>query len=386
MSEQLNLRKFVAPEIIFGSGARLMVGQYARQFAAQKVLVVTDSGVTSAGWLSDVTRSLQEAEVPYHIFSNVSPNPRSFEVMEGAEIYREQGCNVIVAVGGGSPMDCAKGIGIVTSNNMDILTFEGVDKICVPAPPLIFIPTTAGSSADVSQFCIISNRDELVKIAIVSKSVVPDVALIDPETTATMDPYLTACTGVDALVHSIEAFVSSGSGVLTDSYAIEAIKTVSQSLPLLLDNPKDMVLREQLMLGSMQAGLAFSNAILGAVHAMAHSLGGYLDLAHGECNAMLLEHVINFNFKAAPERFRVIGEAMGIDTKELKGEDLRRSLIGRIADLKKNVGIINTLGRLGVNKSDVSELSRKALNDACLITNPRKAKQRDIEVIFEEAL
>ena len=295
MSDDLSLRKFVAPEIIFGSGARMLVGKYARQFSTRKALIVTDPGVIAAGWLKDVQTSLNEAEIPFHIFSNVKPNPRSGEVMEGAAVYREQNCNIIISIGGGSPMDCAKGIGIVVSNDMNILRFEGVDKIQLPVPPLIFIPTTAGTSADVSQFCIITNMEEQVKIAIVSKSVVPDIALIDPDTTMTMDPYLTACTGVDALVHAIEAYVSTGSGVLTDMYALEAIKLVKNYLPPLLIDQNNRELREKIMLGSMKAGLAFSNAILGAVHAMAHSLGGYLDLPHGECNAMLLEHVINYN-------------------------------------------------------------------------------------------
>ena len=205
-----------------------MAGRYAQQFSASKVLVVTDRGVIEAGWLADIRQSLEDAGIPYHVFSNVTPNPRAAEVMEGAEVYGREGCNVIVAIGGGSPMDCAKGIGMVSSNNMNILKFEGVDKIQMPVPPLILIPTTAGTSADVSQFCIISNRDELVKIAIISKALVPDVTLIDPGTTTTMDSYLTACTGIDALVHAIEAFVSTASGPLTDMHAIEGKNNARQ--------------------------------------------------------------------------------------------------------------------------------------------------------------
>jgi len=386
MSDLLNLRKFVAPEIVFGAGARMQVGKYARQFSAVKVLIVTDSGVTAAGWLADVQQSLEEAGVPYHVFSKVTPNPRSAEVMEGAEVYEREKCNVIVAVGGGSPMDCAKGIGVVSSNNMNILKFEGVDKIQIPIPPLIFIPTTAGTSADVSQFCIILNREELVKIAIVSKAVVPDVALIDPETTTTMDPYLTACTGIDALVHAIEAFVSTASGALTDMYAIEAIKLVKQNLPVLLKDQGNPELREKIMLGSMKAGLAFSNAILGAVHAMAHSLGGYLDLPHGECNALLLDHVINYNFNSAPDRFKIIAEAMGIDIRRLSNKQIKSRLMTCVYNLKNEVGITNQLSQRGVKISDIPELSKKAIKDACMLTNPRKATKRDIEVIFEEAM
>lgn len=386
MSYLLNLRKFVAPEIIFGAGARKLVGKYAQQFSASKVLVVTDPGVMAAGWLADVQQCLEEAGMSYQVFSNVTPNPRSTEVMEGAEVYRSEGCDVIVAIGGGSPMDCAKGIGIVSSNHDDILSFEGVDKIQTPVPPLIFIPTTAGTSADVSQFCIIANQDELVKIAIVSKAIVPDVALIDPETTITMDSYLTACTGMDALVHAIEAFVSIGSGVLTDMYALEAIKLIRQNLAKLLQDPDNAELREKIMLGSMQAGLAFSNASLGAVHAMAHSLGGLLDLPHGECNAMLLDHVINFNFDVAPERYSMIAEAMGIDRKGLSSKGIKDRLITCVFALKHEVGIITQLRQKGVKTSDLPELSKKAIKDACMLTNPRKATQKDIEIVYEEAM
>ncbi|MCP4119105.1 MAG: iron-containing alcohol dehydrogenase [Desulfobacteraceae bacterium] len=386
MPDILNLRKFVAPEIIFGAGARKLAGRYAQQFSASKVLIVTDKGVIAAGWLADVRKSLEEAGIPYHVFSNVTPNPRATEVMEGAEVYGREGCNVIVAIGGGSPMDCAKGIGIVSSNNMNILRFEGVDKIHMPVPPLILIPTTAGTSADVSQFCIISNRDELVKIAIISKALVPDVALIDPETTTTMDPYLTACTAIDALVHAMEAFVSTASGPLTDMHAIEGIKLVRQNLPALLRDRENARLREKIMLGSMKAGLAFSNAILGAVHSMSHSLGGFLDLPHGECNALLLDHVINYNYDSAPERFKIIAEAMGLDVRGLRPKEIKARLINCVAALKNEVGITRTLCQRSVKTSDIPQLAKKAIKDACLLTNPRKATKGDLEVIYGEAM
>lgn len=386
MSNLSNLRKFTAPEIIFGNGARKLAGRYAKQFVASKVLVVTDKGVIEAGWLNYVQDSLEESCIPYHIFSNVSPNPRYTQVMEGAEIYKEQNCDVIVAIGGGSPMDCAKGIGIVSSNNMNILKFEGVDKIQMPVPPLIFIPTTAGSSADVSQFCIILNTEEALKIAIVSKAIVPDVALIDPETTTTMDKYLTACTGMDALVHAIEAFVSTGSGVLTDNNALYAIQLIKQNLSNLIGSPNNLELREKIMLGSLKAGLAFSNASLGAVHAMAHSLGGFLDLPHGECNALLLEYVINYNYKFAPDKYKLIAQAMGIEVKNLASLEIKKRLTEEISKLKKEVGINNQLKEKGVKISDIPELSVKAQKDACLLTNPGKAGKRDIEIIFEESM
>ncbi len=386
MSKFLNMRKYVTPEIIFGSGARHFVGKYAQQFMASNVLLVSDRIVAATPWLKDVQNSLDDAGIVYQTFTDVSPNPRAEEVMAGTEVYNANGCDVIVAVGGGSPMDCAKAIGIVSSNRQNVLNFEGVDRISMPVPPLIFVPTTAGSSADVSQFCIITNRQALKKIAIVSKAIVPDVALIDPETTLSADHFLTACCGVDALTHAIEAFVSTGSGVLTDSESIEAIKLIHQYLPAVLKDPDNVELREKVMLGSMKAGLAFSNASLGAVHAMAHSLGGTLDLAHGECNAMLLDHVVAFNFDSSPERFKVIAGALAMDIRGLNSRELKNALMAEIAAFKLEVGITQHLNQKGVTSSDVPVLSGKALTDACMLTNPRKASKRDVEVIFEEAM
>lgn len=380
------LRKFVSPEIIFGAGSRHSVGNYAATFGARRVLVVSDPGVVAAGWAGDVLASLDRQGIPHVLFTAVSPNPRVEEVMAGAELYRASACDVIVAVGGGSPMDCAKAIGIVAAHGRSILEFEGVDTIRMPSPPLILIPTTAGTSADVSQFVIISNQTERMKFSIVSKAVVPDVSLIDPETTLSMDPFLSACTGIDALVHAIEAFVSTGSGPLTDPHALEAIRLIGGNLVAMIANPQDIALREQIMLGSMQAGLAFSNAILGAVHAMSHSLGGFLDLPHGLCNAVLVEHVVAFNFDAAPERFRRVAETLGIDCRGLTPPQVRARLVEHLIAFKQAVGFEDNLRRHGVGSADIPFLSRHAMRDPCILTNPRQSTQRDVEVVYGEAL
>ncbi|QLC74777.1 iron-containing alcohol dehydrogenase [Pseudomonas sp. LPB0260] len=379
-------RKFVSPEIIFGAGCRHSVGNYASNYGARKVLLVSDPGVVAAGWVADVQASLQRQGIEHCLYTQVSPNPRAEEVMLGAERYLSEGCNVIVAVGGGSPMDCAKGIGIAVAHGRNILEFEGVDTLRVPSPPLILIPTTAGTSADVSQFVIISNQQERMKFSIVSKGAVPDVSLIDPETTLSMDPFLSACTGIDALVHAIEAFVSTGSGPLTDSHALEAMRLINGHLVAMIANPADIALREKIMLGSMQAGLAFSNAILGAVHAMSHSLGGFLDLPHGLCNAVLVEHVVAFNYNAAPERFRMVAETLGIDTRGLTHPQVRQRLIEHLIQFKHAVGFHETLGLHGVSTSDIPFLSQHAMEDPCILTNPRESSQRDVEVVYAEAL
>jgi alcohol dehydrogenase len=380
------LRKFVSPEIVFGAGSRKSVANFASNFGAKHVFLVSDPGVAAAGWVSEIVNLLTDAGIRTTVYTGVSANPRVDEVMAGAELYKSSECDVIVAIGGGSPMDCAKGIGIVVSDGRNILDFEGVDTIVNPPPPMILIPTTAGTSADVSQFAIISDPARRFKFSIISKAIVPDVSLIDPEVTETMSSYLTACTGVDALVHAIEAYVSTGSGPLTDSNALEAIRLINRNLEPLVANTADAYLREQIMLASMQAGLAFSNAILGAVHAMSHSLGGFLDLPHGLCNAVLLEHVVAYNFHSAEERFRRIAEAMNIDTRGMSQAEIQKRLMSRIIQLKRTVGLEAKLSELGVRVSDIPSLSGFALQDPCILTNPRKSSLRDVQVVYEEAL
>jgi alcohol dehydrogenase class IV len=380
------LRKFVAPEFIFGIGARRMVARYAKNFGVSKALIVTDPGIIAAGWAKDVTEDLESAEIPYYIFSGVTPNPRAEEVMTGAEVYERERCNAIIAIGGGSPMDCAKGIGIVSSNKTHVLEFEGVDKVPIPGPPLICIPTTAGSSADVSQFAIITDTKRKVKIAIISKTVVPDVSLIDPFTLTTMDRELTAHTGMDAITHAFEAYVSNAASPVTDLFALEAVRLMSSNLIPAVKHPDDLALRSGTMLGSLYAGLAFSNASLGLVHAMAHSVGGYLDTPHGESNAILLSRIVEFNFGSAQERYAALGEALGLSLKGMDPSEKIATLLAALEKLRKTLDVDLPLTRLGVKHSDIAELARKAISDPCVATNPRRPTQKEIEELYEQAL
>jgi len=383
---QLELRKFVAPEYIFGLKSRLLAGNFCRQLGGKKVLLVTDTGVLKTPWVKEVEDSLIQSGTDYVIFSSISPNPRDYEVMEGVECYRENQCNIILALGGGSVLDAAKGIGIVSTNRLPISAFEGVDKIERPMPPLICIPTTGGTAADVSQFAIINNYSERYKMAIISKSVVPDVALIDPETLTSMDAFLTACTGIDALSHAFEAYVSNASSAATDLYALEAIRLIHSSLLDSYHNPFDIQSRGKIMLSSLYAGLAFSNASLGCVHSLAHSLGGYLDLPHGECNAILLPYVVDFNYSSASERYTTIARTLNIPISGLNESQIKNSLIDHLKNLNQALGINSGLSNKQVKTSDISVLSEKAIKDPCNATNPKPPKKRDLEVIYSEAM
>ncbi|NRA56382.1 MAG: iron-containing alcohol dehydrogenase [Gammaproteobacteria bacterium] len=380
------LRKFVAPEYIYGTGSRELVSRYAQNLELSKIMLVTDKGVKKAGWSDEVRQYLTDDGIETIIYDEVSPNPRDYEVMKGADIFLEQGCDSIVAVGGGSVMDCAKGIGIVVSNQKHILSFEGVDMIFIPPPPLICLPTTAGTSADVSQFCIITDTKKMVKIAIISKMTIPDVSLIDPEMTLTMPLTLTVETGLDALTHAIEAFVSNAHSPMTDLNSLEAIRLINKNLPKVFENPERMEYREPMMLGSLYAGLAFSNASLGAVHAMAHSLGGLKDLPHGLCNTILLDKVIDYNFDAASSRYRKIADVFNLKATKPSDQLVRDDLNKFIKDIKQQLGVDKKLSELGLLETDIPSLSAHAINDACIVTNPKKASLQDLKRIYEKAI
>lgn len=380
------LRKFVAPEFVFGAGAASLVGQFGDNLSIRKALVVSGPVLKELGAPGKVISSLAAAGIRSELFTDVSANPRDSEVMAGAELYDRTGCDAIVTVGGGSPMDCAKAIGIVCTNDQHVLDFEGVDNVALPAPPMICIPTTAGTAADISQFCIINDTGRKVKIAIVSKTMVPDVALIDPLLTITMGPELTAHTGLDALTHAVEAYVSNASSPITDLNALEAVRLIHQHLITAINEPENVEARTGMMLASTYAGLAFSNAILGAVHAMAHSLGGLLDLPHGLCNAILLDHVVDYNLDAVPEKYRDLGNALGADIPEgASVSEIREGTLGAIRKLKEVAGVTDNLCELGMTPEDLPTLAQNALADACMLTNPKQPDNSEVVKIYEKA-
>ncbi|MBN2167541.1 MAG: iron-containing alcohol dehydrogenase [Marinilabiliaceae bacterium] len=383
---ELEPRKFVAPEYIFGLNARHLATGYCKKLGAKKVMIVTDIGLQKTPWYIELKKSLNDKQINHIVFSNVSPNPRDEEVMLGTDMYQKENCNMLLALGGGSVIDCAKGIGIVATNKNPINKFEGIDKIKAPIPPLICIPTTAGASADVSQFAIINNNANRYKMAIISKALVPDVALIDPEVLLTMGQILTANTGMDALCHAFEAFVSNAASAFTNLFALEAISLLSENLVNSVYNSNDMQIKGKTMLASLYAGLAFSNASLGCTHSLAHSLGGYLDLPHGECNAILLPHVISYNFPFAADKYKIIASKMGINCNKKSSLTIKKLLVNRLITMKKDLNITNTLKDKGVNYDIIDTLSKKAILDPCNATNPRTPSEDDLKTIYLEAL
>ncbi len=386
MDSFLSLRKFVAPEIVTGTDSRTLAGRYARNLGARRAFVVTDPGVVEAGWTDDVIASLESEGVETFTYSGVTPNPRDHEVMAGTEQYLENSCDCVVAVGGGSPIDCAKGIAMVVSNGGHVLDYVGADRIGAALPPLICVPTTAGTSADVSQFAIIVDTATHIKRAIVSKGLVPDVSLLDPTTLTTMDAELTAYTGMDALAHAVEAYASNASSPLTDTVALSAVSLIGGSLADAIAGPHDLRARAHTMMGSLHAGLAFSNASLGMVHAMAHALGGVLDLPHGQCNALLLPAVCEFNAGDDPHRYDRIASILGDVMSNADWDGSSATMTECLRELSRRVGITGGLADLGMTAADIPVLASAALCDVCVVTNPRPPRTSDIERVYESSL
>lgn len=378
--------KFLVPEIVFGHGALSEAGFAARRLDARRVFIVTDPGIIEAGWLAELQQHLDDVGLPHVVWHGVTPNPKDHEVAAGHLIYQASGADVIIGLGGGSVIDAAKAIAVLSSNGGQILDYEGVDRVTQAIPPLIMIPSTSGTGADLSQFCVITDTVRKLKATLIGRALVPNISITDPRLLVTMPEDLNAATGLDALTHGIEAYVSRAASPLTDVHALTAIRLVSGNLLRTIDVPLDTGARAGMAQASLEAGLAFTNAILGATHAMSHQVGGALDLPHGVVNGVLLPHVMRFNAGAHPEPFVPIAQALGLAVETMSAEDAAHAAADRVRELANSVGVPKGLGDLGVTEEDIAQLSINTLGDACLTTNPRDASVDDVTAIFRAAL
>ena len=371
---------------LMGAGAVAEVGNQAKILGASKALIVTDKILVGNGTVKKVTDYLDTAGVSNVIFDGVQPNPTVGNVEAGEALYKKEKCDIIIVIGGGSPIDAAKGVGLVIGNGGSIKDYEGVDQSTKPMPPFIAVNTTAGTASEMTRFCIITDESRHVKMAIVDWRVTPTVSINDPEMMVSMPKSLTAATGMDALTHAIEAYVSTIATPVTDSAAIKAIELISDYLRPAVANGTNMEARDKMAYAEFLAGMAFNNASLGHVHAMAHQLGGFYDLPHGVCNAILLPHVERFNLIACPERFADIAVALGENIEGLSTIDAAEVALEAIVRLAEDVGIPSGLKELGVKEADFPILADNALKDACGATNPRIASKDDIIGIFANAM
>ena len=347
----------------------------------KKALIVTDGGLSKMGVADQVGKELQKNGIEYEVFDGVNPNPTVSNVNAGLAKLKSAGADCIVSLGGGSSHDCAKGVALVATNGGKIEDYEGVDKSKKPQLPLIAINTTAGTASEMTRFTIITDETRHVKMAIVDKNVTALLSVNDPSLMEGMPASLTAATGMDALTHAVEAYVSTAASPITDACAVKAIELIAKYLPVAVKEPKNGEAREQMAYAQFLAGMAFNNASLGYVHAMAHQLGGFYDLPHGVCNALLLPHVERFNQRAAKERLDEVGAILGANNADLAGLEV----IDAITKLANIVGIPKTLKELGVKEEDFGVLADNALKDVCGLTNPVQANKDEIIAIFRAA-
>ena len=370
---------FIPPVNLMGAGALQEAASRIATYGYRRALIVTDSHAATRALAEQISGLLRPHDIQSFIYTGVQPNPTTKNVEDGLEIMRENMCDVVISVGGGSPHDCAKGIALVASNGGKIEDYEGVDRSAKPQLPLIAINTTAGTASEMTRFCIITDVSRHVKMAIVDKHVTPILSVNDPVAMATMPASLTAATGMDALTHAVEAYVSTAATPITDACALKAITLIQQSLRRAVADGQDMEAREQMAYAQFLAGMAFNNASLGYVHAMAHQLGGFYDLPHGVCNAILLPHVEAFNAPFCAARLADVAIALG-------AEASADAALASIRKLSADVGIPAGLAQLGVKEADLDTLANNALKDACGLTNPVQPTHEQVVGIYRAAM
>lgn len=382
--------QFFLPNItLIGVNAVHCLPSRIQLLGIQKPLIVTDTGIVQSGILTQITDSLDASGIPYGIYSGVIPNPTDENVIQGTETYKHYSCDGLISLGGGSSHDCCKGIGLIITNGGTIQEYEGVNKSSKPLPPFIAINTTAGTASELTRFCIITDTSRKVKMAIVDWRITPSVTINDPLLMLGKPPSLTAATGMDALTHAVEAYVSTDATPLTDACAAKAITMISENLRIAVSNGDNITARKNMCYAQYMAGMAFNNAGLGYVHAMAHQLGGFYDLPHGECNAILLPAVEDYNLIATLERFKDIAFFMGEPVKKCSIRKAAEHALLAIKQLSEDVGIPKTITALATNygkivdKKDIPLMVSNAQKDICGATNPRKLTDTAVYEIYQ---
>ncbi len=380
--------QFKTPSVIVnGPGAAKEVGSFAKGLG-KKALIVTDVALEKIGLLNDIKNSLEMAGISFAIYDKVVAEPTMDFAEEGLKIFKEVQAEFLIAVGGGSPIDAAKGIAALATNPGKMSDFAGANKIPRPGAPLIAIPTTAGTGSEVSQFTIITDTTRDVKMLIASLNIMPRVALVDPLMTLTMPQKITAATGLDALTHAIEAFVSVKAQPITDTLALQAIRFIAGNIRQAWSNGDNVEARTNMMIGALQAGMAFSNSSVALVHGMARPIGAYFHVPHGVSNAALLPTVIEFSIPGNPKRYAEIAEAMGEITEGLSVLDAAYLAADAVEGLNVDLKV-PTLRELGVEEkkfnSIVEQMAADAIASGSPGNNPRKATQGEIVELYRRA-
>lgn len=361
---------YVPPINLIGRGCLGEMKEPIKSLGGKKAFIVSDKFLTSNGTVKKVTDIFDQIGLAYVLYNDVKPNPTVNNVNKGLAVLKKEDCDIVITIGGGSPQDCGKAISILATNGGVTKSYEGVNKTTKKCLPIVAITTTAGTSAEVTINYVITDEERHVKMIMVDTNSLATITVNDPELMLGKPAGLTAATGMDALTHAIEAVVAKGAYDVTDSTALYAIKQIFDFLPRAVKDGSDIEAREQMCYACFLNGIAFSNAGLGNVHAMAHQLGGLYDLPHGVCNAMLLPYVEEKNGKSAPAKFRSIAEAIGMDTAGKSDEKCVDFVISKIKALSEEVGIPKSLKEVGVDNPDFDKLAEFAMRDACAGANP----------------
>lgn len=372
----------------FGAGCRENIAVEAIRRGYKKAFFVTDKDLIRFKVADKVVEVFEKNGIPFEIFSDVKANPTISNVQNGVKAFTESGADFIVALGGGSAIDTAKGIGIVFNNPdfSDVKSLEGVADTKNKAVPTFALPTTAGTAAEVTINYVIIDEEAKKKMVCVDPNDIPCVALIDPELMYSMPKGLTAATGMDALTHAIESFITPGAWLMSDMLEIKAIEMIAKNLKAAVDNGNDPVAREAMAQAQYIAGMGFSNVGLGIVHSMAHPLGAHYDTPHGVANALLLPYVMEYNAESpAAPKYLDIAKAMGVDTLGLSVEEGVKAAVDAVRSLSLSIGIPQKLHEIGVRKEDLHQLAIDAFNDVCTGGNPRPTSIEDIEVLYNKA-
>ena len=378
---------FFMPSVnIMGAGCLQEAMVALKGHGFRKALIVTDAVLSKLGVAARIQAQLAGQQIASVVFDGTQPNPTVGNVRAGLAQLQAQACDFVLSLGGGSAHDCAKGIALCATNGGEIADYEGVDRSAKPQLPLVSINTTAGTASEMTRFCIITDEERHIKMAIVDRNVTPLLSVNDADLMLAKPKGLTAATGMDALTHAVEAYVSTAATPITDACALKAIELIAKHLRTAVAHGDNLEAREQMAYAQFLAGMAFNNASLGYVHAMAHQLGGFYDLPHGVCNALLLPHVEAFNSSVSAERLTQVAQAMGVPVQGLDAAAGAKACVAAIRQLAGDVGIPKSLSELGVKETDIPMLATNALADACGFTNPRPATQAEIEGIFRGAM
>jgi len=374
----------IPSSVAFAPGTAETVGHLLRGFEISKVLCIYDSEVKKAGIVDPILASLKAAKLEVTEWGAVQPNPTDELVEEGALLAKEAGVDAIVAVGGGSVIDAAKAVSILMTNESPINLYDGINMVKTPGIQVIAIPTTAGSASEVTSFTVITDTKLQKKMVIGGQNVGARVALVDPRLTIGTPPALTAATGMGALAHAIEAYLSVANSIPTDINALKAIELIFHNLPEAVENGSNMAARTNISLGSLLAGFAYNSAILGLAHSISHPLCIYSGVAHGLANAAVLPYVMEYNGHTVPERVQDIGVAMGLDIKDLTPSDALPVTVAALLQLSRTTGI-PTLKELGVSRDDFEKIALDSLKEISTIFNPRNPSKEDVIAILEKA-